>query len=266
MCPYPLFSKGRAGGSSTARERMSMQKCNWAAVVPMANEEAEFSVLIHHMSSVLDHLGTGTVYMVVDNASKDRTSDLCQQTEAKDPRYRYIWAPENRNVVDAYLRGFREACANGHDFIIEMDAGMSHDPAAIPLFLAKLLEGNDCAFGSRFIEGGSLDDAPLKRRLLSRGGTIVANVMLGTRLHDMTSGYEAFRSSVVVELLKYPLRSTAHFYQTEVRYLLRNRSSSEIPIHYKSPSPRVSNKALKNALKTLFYYFGMRLLGKAVSL
>lgn len=243
----------------------NMYKCNWAVVVPMANEEHEFIGFSSELVRILDKLKSGRVYFVVDKVSMDNTMQLCEQLSLRDQRFVAIWAPENRNVVDAYLRGFREAYANGHEIIIEMDAGMSHDPKAIPMFLRVLNEGNECAFGSRFINGGSMADSPLKRRILSRGGTILANWLLGTHLYDMTSGYQGFHAHVIARLLDYRLLSTAHFYQTEVRYLLRNTRFAEIPIHYQAPSPRVSKKAIQNALKVLFYYLSRRILGQTVT-
>ena len=147
-----------------------MHKCNWAVVVPMANEEKDFVPFICEMTKILDCLQIGTVYLVVDLVSKDTTWDLCRMLSEKDSRYRAIWAPENRNVVDAYLRGFKEAFNNGHEIIIEMDAGMSHDPKSIPLFLKALKAGYECAFGSRLIKGGSMTNSLIKRRLLSHGG------------------------------------------------------------------------------------------------
>lgn len=239
---------------------------NWAAVIPMANEENEFSVFSGEMTKLLDYLKTGAVYMVVDSVSRDRTWELCKELSEKDPRYRAIWAPENRNVVDAYLRGFKEAYNNDHEIIIEMDAGMSHDPKAIPVFLKVLNEGTECAFGSRFIKGGSMTDSSIKRRLLSRAGTFLANSLLGTRMYDMTSGFQGFHSHIIEKLLQYHFLSTGHFYQTEVRYLLRNHSCVEIPIHYKAPSPRVSRKSIYNSLKVLALYFYYRISGRSVSL
>ena len=154
----------------------------------------------------------------------------------------------------------------GHELIIEMDAGLSHDPRAIPMFLRVLNEGNECAFGSRFINGGSMGDSPFKRRMLSKVGTILANTLLGTNLHDMTSGYQGFHRDVVEKIIHHPFKSKAHFYQTELRYLLRKRRIFEVPIHYQAPSPRVSKNAIKNAYQTLFYYFIQRLIGNKPTL
>jgi dolichol-phosphate mannosyltransferase len=241
-----------------------MYKCNWAVVVPMANEENDFKDFTSELANILDKLNSGAVYLVIDSISTDKTLQLCEQLSQRDHRFKAVWAPENKNVVDAYMRGFREAYSNGHEIIIEMDAGMSHDPKAIPMFLRVLNEGNECAFGSRFINGGSMADSPFKRRFLSRGGTIFANLLLGTHLFDMTSGYQGFHSHVIAKLLNYRLHSTAHFYQTEVRYLLRKYRFAEIPIHYQAPSPRVSKRAIRNALKVLFFYFVKRISGNSV--
>jgi dolichol-phosphate mannosyltransferase len=239
---------------------------NWAAIVPMANESKDFAAFVEVLQPLMDRLGSGKMYFVIDQASKDNTLELSQELSARDPRFVTVWAPENRNVVDAYMRGLREAYNAGHELIIEMDAGLSHDPRAIPMFLRVLNEGNECAFGSRFCNGGSMADSSLFRKTLSRTGTFLSNVLLGTKMYDMTSGFQAFDRSVVGEVLGYPLLSKAHFYQTEMRYLLRKKRYAEVPIHYRAPSNSVSNKAIRNALATLFYYFGKRLKFGAVHL
>lgn len=230
----------------------------WALVVPMANEEPDFQPFTDALLKVLDRLKSGTVYFVVDDVSRDNTLKLCSELSKKDARFKTVWAPENRNVVDAYLRGFREALGNGHDYIIEMDAGLSHDPNTIPDFITALNEGNECVFGSRFIDGGSMTDSPYFRRVLSKYGTLASNLMLGTTLFDMTSGFQGFHANVVKKLVDYPLLSKAHFYQTEARYLLRKHRFIEVPIHYRSPSPRVSNRAIYNSLLVLTFYAWMR--------
>ena len=224
----------------------------------MANEAKEFDFFINKLKDTLDFIQSGHVYLIVDNVSKDNTRELCEELSNTDKRFSTVWAPENKNVVDAYIRGYKEA-ALFHDFVIEMDAGMSHDPSAIPMFLRVLNEGNECAFGSRFINGGSIWQSSFKRRFLSKAGTILSNILLGSKMKDMTSGYQGFHVSVIQQLLNYKLLSTGHFYQTEVRYLMRKLRYIEVPIHYKAPSPSVSNGSIRNSLYVLFYYFLCRL-------
>ena len=238
---------------------MSKYPNNWAVVIPLANEEAELPELAASLSSVMDAMEGGTVYFVIDKVSKDRTRECCEELSGKDSRFLAKWIPENRNVVDAYMNGFREALKGGHEIIIEMDGGLSHDPRAIPAFLRALNEGNDCAFGSRYINGGSMVDSPFGRRFLSKGGTVLARWLLGAKLADMTSGFQGFRRPVLERLVEYPLLSKAHFYQTELRHLLRKQKLIEVPIHYRAPSPGVSQGAVRNSIAVLLHYFLRRI-------
>ena len=241
---------------------MDLLNDNWCVIIPMANEEKDFHPLVSRLKEMMDRLESGRVYMVVDNASLDNTRDLCEATSRQDKRFDTVWAPENRNVVDAYMSGYKAALRNNHDLIIEMDAGLSHDPYALPMFLRVLNEGNECAFGSRFINGGSIVETNLRRRFLSRGGSNLANLCLGTDLWDMTSGYQGFAREIVEKFVRLNLRSTGHFYQTELRFLLKKTRYMEVPIHYKAPSPSVNIKSILNSLNCLVYYTIMRLLGR----
>src|SRR5262245_52901448 len=125
----------------------SFPMLNWALVVPMANEAEDFAPFIRELYKALEALQSGKVYFVVDTASADRTLELCQKLSAQDARFVPVWAPENKNLAQAYQRGYREAYNNGHDYILEMDAGLSHDPASLPAFLDALSKGVDCAWG-----------------------------------------------------------------------------------------------------------------------
>jgi len=218
---------------------------------------------VDEMIKMVDGLRSGTVYFICDHVSSDNTLELCMDLSAKDCRFFTVWSPENRNVVDAYVKGYSTAYANGHEIIIEMDAGLSHDPRAIPMFLRVLNEGNECAFGSRFINGGSIQQSSYKRIFLSKFGTLLSNLLLGTKMYDMTSGFQGFHASVVKQFIDYRFLSKAHFYQTELRYLLRKKRYAEIPIHYRAPSPRVSRNAIVNSISVLFFYFFKRLTGNA---
>ncbi len=228
---------------------------NWALIVPLANEAQDFKPFIEMVKFVIDVIPPGKIYLIIDKVSKDNTRELCEELSRNDSRFKTIWAPENKNVVDAYIKGLKIAYENNHDIFIEMDAGLSHDPRAIPMFLRVLNEGNECAFGSRFINGGSMAKSPIKRVLLSRTGTILAKIFLGSKLSDMTSGFQGFHRSIVKKIIKHKFRSTGHFYQTELRYLLRDYRIAEIPIHYSAPSESVNSQSIANSIFTLSWLF-----------
>ena len=124
--------------------------------------------------------------------------------------------------------------------------------AEIPQFIEKLEEGYDCVWGSRFIEGGEIANQPLYRRILSGGGTILSNLVLGTKLRDMTSGFEGFQRYVLESMDLKAFLSTGHMYQTEMRYYCRNYHTIEVPIHYVGGSSSLKFKSVKEALKILF--------------
>jgi dolichol-phosphate mannosyltransferase len=228
----------------------------------MANEENEFQLFTNHLANEISKIGNGTVFLIIDRASKDKTLALAQLLSKSDSRFITIWAPENKCLADAYKRGYKEACAGNFEYIIEMDAGMSHNPASLSDFIIQLQTGYDCVFGSRFIPGGSMENANYKRLFLSKYGTLLSNFLLGTKLKDMTSGYQAFTKNIANNLMHVEYKAKAHFFQTEVKFLLRKTKFIEIPIQYTTPSPSVSNGSLWNSINCLIFYAARKIIGK----
>lgn len=219
-------------------------------VMPVANEEESMgSVSEEILALPYDNL---YVYPVIDNFSKDRTEEIIRDYEAKTGRVKCIFYKESRGVISCYLEGFRRALADGAEQIIEMDGGGSHSPKEIPQFIDNLEKGYDCVWGSRFVAGGDISNHPLCRRILSSGGTTLANVVLGTKLKDMTSGFEGFQRKVLEEMNLDQFLSTGHMYQTEMRYYCRNLHIIEVPIHYIGGSSSLKFKSVKEALRILF--------------
>jgi dolichol-phosphate mannosyltransferase len=203
-----------------------------------------------------------TFFAVLDKVSTDDTRQLLQTFARTEPRLAVIWAPENRCVVDAYVRGYRECLAAGCDWILEIDAGFSHQPEDLPAFFRAMQSGQDCVFGSRFMKGGEIKEGSFKRTFISRSGTLLANTFLGTRLSDMTSGFELFSRQALEMVLARGIQSRAHFFQTEIKTYCRNLKVTEVPIHYRSPSPRLTGSAVSEAMHQLRRLFRLRLAGQ----
>ena len=117
-------------------------------------------------------------------------------------------------------------------------------------------QGYDCVWGSRFMAGGSMREQPLYRRILSQGGTILANLVLGTGLKDMTSGFEGFQRGILESMDLDAFLSKGHMYQTEMRYYCRNRRTVEVPIHYVGTASSLKTSSVTEALKLLFQLKG----------
>ena len=224
--------------------------CKTIIVMPVANEaETMAQVIDDIMALPYENL---YYYPIIDDYSKDDTEKIIRQKAEGNPRIKLIYYKESRGVISCYLEGYRQALLDGADRIIEMDGGLSHDPKQIPMYMDKLDQGYDCVWGSRFIKGGGVSDLPLYRRILSSGGTILANLVLGTRLKDMTSGYEAFQRHVLENINLDQIMSTGHMYQTELRYYCRNLNCIEVPIHYVGSSTGLKLQTVIEALEILF--------------
>jgi dolichol-phosphate mannosyltransferase len=239
-----------------------LRELSLGVVCPMANEsESAVRFVDAVLSECLRYdFAAVTLFVVVDTVSRDDTRALLEAHAARQPRLRVVWAPETRGVADAYVRGYHEALAAGCDWILEIDAGFSHDPAAVGEFFEAMAAGNDCVFGSRFREGGQ-NLGTLRRRAISRGGTALANFLLGTRLTDMTSGYELFTRAALERVLAKGLSSKGPFFQTEIKAYCRNLRCAEIPIKYNAGGHSVGAQAIGESLVNLGRLFRRRLRG-----
>jgi len=240
---------------------MQISDVRLAIVCPMANEADSAVRFVNRMLEVTAALSEVVFIAVLDNVSKDETLDLLHKFVVKEDRLRVVWAPENRCLVDAYERGYREALATGFEWILEIDAGFSHQPEDLSLFFGPMLEGYDCIFGSRFCQGGRISEVSPKRYLISRGGSILTNLLLGTQLSDMTCGYQMFQRAALQHVLDRGIQSRMHFFQTEMKVYCRHMNFTEVPIHYHAPSNRVTGAAVTGAFARLFGLFRQRLAG-----
>ncbi len=221
-------------------------------VTPVANEE---DTIEKSLKDILDlNIPNLCIVPVIDKYSKDQTKTIIEAVQKENSRVRLLDHKDSTGAVSCYLYGFKYALENGADYIIEMDSGGSHDPKEIPNFIRFLEQGYDCVFGSRFLKGAGITNHAIYRRLLSRGGTILANLVLGTKLSDMTSGYEAFKRNVLerVGLDNFLSANMTHFYQTEMRYYCSQLQICEIPIIYKGSKSGLKFATIFKCLKTLF--------------
>lgn len=219
-------------------------------VMPVANEERTMGQILDEILELpYDNL---YLYPVIDSYSKDRTEEIIREREAVNSKVKCIFYKESTGVISCYLEGFRQALADGAEQILEMDGGGSHLPSEIPQFLEKMEEGYDCVWGSRFMKGGSMMEQPLYRRILSKGGTFLSNLVLGTKLKDMTSGFEGFQRAILENMNLEHFLSTGHMYQTEMRFYCRNLKTVEVPIHYVGTASSLKSSSVTEALKLLF--------------
>jgi dolichol-phosphate mannosyltransferase len=198
-------------------------------VIPTYNE-------LHALSDAVERTlraVPGTRVLVVDDNSPDGTGRLADEIAARDHRVTVMHRTEKNGLGAAYIAGFR--WAEDHvDFIIEMDADGSHQPEELPLMIAQLEAGADLSIGARWIPGGKTRNWPLYRRLISRGGTAYARVLLRSRLHDITSGFRGFRVDTLRRIDLDSVASQGYCFQIEMAWLIEKSGGSvrEFPITF----------------------------------
>jgi dolichol-phosphate mannosyltransferase len=223
--------------------------------MPVANEEATIVGFLEELTAKLSQLPYAcTIYVVMDNFSKDATLSLVNHFAGKNGQVRLVFHGESTGAASCYLEGFKAALADGCDYIIEMDSGGSHPPAKIQEMLQALnQEGFDVVLMSRFLKGGGIRNLPFYRRMVSQGGTILANLWLGTDYSDATSGMQGFRREVLESMHLNAFISTGGIYQTEMKYYCHQGGFKikELPFVYVGTTTAFKMKWIWIALKVL---------------
>jgi len=170
--------------------------------------------------------------LVVDDSSPDGTGEIADRLAAELELVSVLHRPEKQGLGPACIAGFEQALADGAEIVVEMDSDFSHDPADVPRLVAAIENGADCAFGSRYVEGGGTTNWGLARRVLSRGASIYGRTILGVKLHDVTAGYTCYRRGVLETLDLASIHSQGYVFQIEMKYraLRRGFKVAEVPI------------------------------------
>jgi dolichol-phosphate mannosyltransferase len=134
--------------------------------------------------------------LIVDDGSPDGTGDLADALAASDSALSVMHRSSKQGLGAAYLAGFAWALERSFDVIVESDVDGSHQPEQLPALLAAL-DGHDMVVGSRWVSGGGIVNWPVSRRIISKGGSFYARMVLRLHERDVTGGYRVFRASAL---------------------------------------------------------------------
>jgi dolichol-phosphate mannosyltransferase len=177
----------------------------------------------------------GCHLLVVDDASPDGTGDIADRLAREEPRISVLHRASTEGLGKAYIDGFGVALDGGAARIVQMDADWSHSPDYLAPLVAPLDAGADLVIGSRYTRGGGVRDWGLLRRLVSRGGSLFAKVVLRLGPNDLTGGFKA-RRRVALEAVEWDrVHSGGYVFQIETTYLATRAGASvvEVPIVFK---------------------------------
>jgi dolichol-phosphate mannosyltransferase len=205
-------------------------------VVPTYNEAENLEALVQAATKALRKASPeGFVILIVDDSSPDGTGELADRLAADREELRVLHRPVKAGRGPAYLAGFAEALAGGAGYVMEMDADFSHDPEDLGRLIATARDGADLVLGSRYVPGGGVRDWGVLRRLISRGGSLYARVILGMHERDLTGGFKCFRRATLESIDLPSVTAKGYAFQIELTYRAARRGlrTVEVPIVFR---------------------------------
>ncbi len=228
-------------------------------IIPTYNERENLPAIVPR---ILEQ-GPQFQVLVVDDNSPDGTGAVAEALAAQYPGWVHVLhRAGKRGLGTAYIEGFKWALQRSYAFIFEMDADFSHDPRDLPRLL-EAVQHADVAIGSRWVAGGGTRNWSLLRRLISRGGSLYTQLVLGVPLRDLTAGFKAFRREVLEQLDLDAIRSNGYAFQVEMHYACYRQGFRivEVPILFEDRRVGQSKMSLGIVLEAMLQVAKWRLFG-----
>ncbi len=235
-------------------------------IIPTYNEKDN----IRSLTSAVLAQNADIQILFVDDNSPDGTGAIIDSLVAENDRIHVLHRSGKLGLGSAYREGFKVALGMGADYLIEMDADFSHDPGTLPLFLSAIKE-SDLVVGSRYLNGVSVVNWPIRRLMLSYFASVYTRWVTGLQLRDCTSGFKCFRRATIEALDLTNVTSDGYSFQIEMNYRCMEKGFriTEIPIIFidrHAGSSKMSGSIVREAVTmvwklrigTILY----RLLGK----
>ena len=196
-------------------------------VIPPYDEKEN----VRAIASAVNGVEPAADILFVDDNSPDGTGDIVDKMASEDDRIKILHRAQKSGLGRAYIDGFKWALEHGYDYIFEMDADFSHDPAEIPNFL-KAAADADLVLGSRYVGGIRIINWPLNRLILSKGAATYVRIVTGMKITDPTGGFKCYRREVLESLELDRVMSNGYAFQIEMTFkaLKNGFRVDEIPI------------------------------------
>jgi len=222
-------------------------------VLPTFNEAENIEPIVRAALPQLARSGMPHRILVVDDNSPDGTGAIADRLAAEIDEVEVLHRERKEGIGPAYLAGFDRALAEGADLLLEMDSDFSHDPADLPRLIEAAGDA-DLVLGSRYVEGGGVTDWGLTRRLISRGGSFYAKVLLGVPVNDLTGGFKCFRREVLERLDLSGVGTDGYGFQIEMTYrtIRAGFRVKEVPIVFRDRRVGASKMSAKIAVEAFW--------------
>ena len=225
-------------------------------VMPTYQEAANIATVLRRVRSV----APSVTVLVVDDSSPDGTAELADAVAGEVGGIEVLRRREKTGLGSAYRAGFAWGLEHGFDILLEMDADLSHDPAALPTLLRPIVNGDaDLVIGSRYVAGGSIPDWKWHRRMLSVFGNRYAARMLNLDVSDLTAGYRAYKADVLRRIDLTTVSTDGYGFQIDMAYRVCRAGGVvvEVPISFNDRTEgtsKMSSRIIVEALLNVTYW------------
>ena len=206
-------------------------------ILPTFNEAENIEAIVAASITSLEGASPeGFRILIVDDGSPDGTGQIGDRLAAERQEVEVLHRTTREGLGPAYLAGFKHALDNGAAFVMEMDSDFSHDPADLARLLVAVRDGgSDVALGSRYVAGGGIEDWTASRRVISRGGSLYARMILSLPLNDLTGGFKCFRAEVLKAIDLPSVTARGYAFQIELTYRASKQGFriTEVPIIFR---------------------------------
>jgi len=198
-------------------------------IMPTYNE----AMNIEHSVGELFKFNPQVSLLIVDDSSPDNTGAIADKLAVANKQITVLHRGAKTGLADAYKAGFAWGIEKKFELLVEMDADGSHRAQDLPKLLAKA-PTNELVIGSRWVSGGSVENWPAYRMLLSRGGNAYAKFMLGSKIKDMTAGFRVYQAQLLERLHLEDLAAHGYSFQVEMTRKCEqiHASITEVPITF----------------------------------
>ncbi|MEI7758806.1 MAG: polyprenol monophosphomannose synthase [bacterium] len=218
-----------------------------AIAIPTLNEKDNIKPLVVSIFEECKNTKNYTfTILFIDDQSSDGTLKVIKRMAKifnyPDFKIIYISRKPNNGLAGAYKEGITSLLNSDYDYIIQMDADLSHNPKYLRNFIVTSKNHINFVLGSRYIVGGSTPDWSTHRRLLSVLGNYYSRLLLGNKITDYTGGFNMYSSNLLRKINLDTIKSTGYGFLIELKHKATLNTSSifEFPIIF---SDRVNGKS-----------------------
>lgn len=225
-------------------------------VIPTYNERDNIETLL---AAILD-LPHNLEVLIVDDNSPDGTGEIADKLAKENPRVNVIHRSGKLGLGTAYIEGFKYALEQGFDYILQMDADLSHDPKYIPDFLEKMKD-SDLVLGSRYTKGISVVNWNFRRLLLSKAANAYVRLVTGLKFTDLTGAFKCFKRQVLENMNLKAIHSSGYAMQVEMTYRTWKKGFRivETPIIFIERNTGASKLSRKDVIEAFFIPWRLRM-------